>query len=475
MLKEIREAKRNRDAKSLLSSGSDINEAIEERVILRQDYPGRGLTLWLAYGGVNFESGSTHQLGDIRNFLTTKQGEEHYDWLAEKIVEWAEKNPALKASPTAKLFEIYHQDTYNRMEMVKSYYMVVMEVTDYHILSFFDSKQQALYWFKSANETAKKNVKNKVVLSEAIIPNLNFIKGWITSVVNPGESHSNYDNKAPKDWDVDDFRSWVRDMLSARGEIADETLSKVLNIPMGQEIKADSGSGLNQDFFFKKFGWGAVMYDVWVHIKKELGYSTITNETVRYKAEITLNDEQFLINLLNTTGVSSPNEYSPDKLGIKVPFEQWDNYGNWLQDNHPDIFNRILSGFNRSDYPDFSHLRGESKKENKNIESNSQNLKEAYVGTADILLPADGSRDSMASISRDPNITKVEVYFNLADVESIDPKTPAVYLEPFQNIYRAYPIDMDGNKISGMFSGAWIYSHDSRFPDSPVRLMDRHE
>ncbi len=108
----------------------------------------------------------------------------------------------------------------------------------------------------------------------SIKPNKSFIKKWSKEVVNPGKSYNVYDGKAPKDWDDDDFVSWVKGNMEGGHTISDRAVLAVSGLPKGVNIidlLNDNGSGLNGNKYFKKYdNWRSALYDIWQEIQKKI-------------------------------------------------------------------------------------------------------------------------------------------------------------------------------------------------------------
>lgn len=101
--------------------------------------------------------------------------------------------------------------------------------------------------------------------------NKNAIKTWATKIVNQGKSNSQYDNKRPIDWDIDDFKSYVKDYLDNNGRPS--TNLKMFNLPSESLFKyyANHGTGLNNDQYWNKYkNFGGAMYDLFTYLKKTI-------------------------------------------------------------------------------------------------------------------------------------------------------------------------------------------------------------
>jgi hypothetical protein len=114
---------------------------------------------------------------------------------------------------------------------------------------------------------------NKTMEADELIIDYRFLKKWSNIVINKGENNNEYDNKAPIDWDGDNFVSWVSDNLDSKDQIADDDLAKVLGLKKGTNLlnTLENGSGFNYDKEFKKYGnWRSALYDFWFAVTKKL-------------------------------------------------------------------------------------------------------------------------------------------------------------------------------------------------------------
>lgn len=121
----------------------------------------------------------------------------------------------------------------------------------------------------------EKKEKEPEIAPKSAIPNIDYFKTWSQIVVNPGKENSSYDNKAPKDWDGDDFVGFVKDSIDnddcpAIGSDSGHVIVKLLGITDNTSVinYYNQGSGLNNDEEFKKYdNWRASLYDVWKYLK----------------------------------------------------------------------------------------------------------------------------------------------------------------------------------------------------------------
>jgi hypothetical protein len=104
------------------------------------------------------------------------------------------------------------------------------------------------------------------------------IKKWAGTVVNPGQSYSEYDNKRPIDWDMDEFKSYIQDQLDT-SDIPTSSL-KMFNFPNKSLFKyyANQGTGLNGDKYWNKYeNFGGAMYDLFTYLKTNI-FSSVKSE-----------------------------------------------------------------------------------------------------------------------------------------------------------------------------------------------------
>jgi len=90
-------------------------------------------------------------------------------------------------------------------------------------------------------------------------------------------------------------------------------------------------------------------------------------------------------------------------------------------------------------------------------------------------IPADiytsGSRDKLGIIVGKSKKDRVQIVSKAMPHK----KDNIVIIMTDGKVRWAFPVSQEGEVIRGMFSGAFIYTSDSRFKSDPVRLMDRIE
>lgn len=147
------------------------------------------------------------------------------------------------------------------------------------VISYLESK-------KTKTPTPVTEEVSEVVTTESTPPSTKGfnMSDWLNTVVNKGESNSQFDNKKPKDWDVDMFKGWVNDNLDADGLVADKDLAKVIVFPIGVDLvdsfRKHHGSGRNDNKNYKELKtFGSGLYDIWEQIQQENG---LTNSDETY-------------------------------------------------------------------------------------------------------------------------------------------------------------------------------------------------
>jgi len=108
--------------------------------------------------------------------------------------------------------------------------------------------------------------------------NYPYLKKWMGTVVNKGESFSEYDNKPPSKWDESMFSNWFLDNAVDHSNTANQFTEKIFGIPKGTklisffETKENAGSGFNGNKNWNRFGSiKSALYDVWAEIKRKSG------------------------------------------------------------------------------------------------------------------------------------------------------------------------------------------------------------
>lgn len=113
---------------------------------------------------------------------------------------------------------------------------------------------------------------------------LNFakIRPWMDQIINPNKSHSEYDNKSPKDWSTDDFRSYVFDQLDGkdRPTISLEMFGFPHNISLVEYFSQNPSNYNNNKYWNKYQNIGGALYDIWDYIKQKLGLSESYNKRI---------------------------------------------------------------------------------------------------------------------------------------------------------------------------------------------------
>lgn len=144
--------------------------AKEEQVYIQ------GNTLWWSYAP---DSGFAVPLKDLKSYYTDKSDHKNFDAIVRRIVKWSKKNKPLKMSKSKSrlLYKIPVYESgrlvgydasklsiWGGIEKPKTYYyMVIIEEQDYHIIHFFKTKGEALWWIKEnigenkMNESFNKN------------------------------------------------------------------------------------------------------------------------------------------------------------------------------------------------------------------------------------------------------------------------------------------------------------------------------
>jgi hypothetical protein len=114
--------------------------------------------LWVTHSQ---SSGITAQMGSInRTFITDKSDDKNYDSIVPNILKWSKTAKPLKSKKDFKLFEI---PEYPYTKMGQNYdiwggtvkpigkkYLLVNTSETITVINLFDTKNEALAWFKSS-------------------------------------------------------------------------------------------------------------------------------------------------------------------------------------------------------------------------------------------------------------------------------------------------------------------------------------
>jgi hypothetical protein len=102
------------------------------------------------------------------------------------------------------------------------------------------------------------------------------LKVWGATVINPSEDFNEYDDKKPKDWDVDEFVSYFNDQITSQGFLSSSSeLSSMIKYKNSTSVSFwdtfKNGCGFNKDFYWNKFKSNkSIIYDLFEEIKKYL-------------------------------------------------------------------------------------------------------------------------------------------------------------------------------------------------------------
>jgi hypothetical protein len=129
-----------------------------------------------------------------------------------------------------------------------------------------------------------------------IINNLRIPKEIMDKVINPGKSYNSYDNKAPKDWDVDNFVGYVRDRMDSNNIIS--LCTPLLMFLFKENISIDmlnKGSRLNKNKNFNKYhNWCSALYDIWETVLKIYALEYIPKKWIK-ENKLKLTDAKLLL------------------------------------------------------------------------------------------------------------------------------------------------------------------------------------
>lgn len=117
---------------------------------------GNTLTLWVSYSPGSGTTSVFKKNEFPKAYLTTKTGDKNYDDIVR---------PIAKNFPEKKVIEVpmYEYNTKTReysvwdgpIKPIKMYYAVLTSEQNYHIVGFFDNKNEAKYW-TTMNDIADK-------------------------------------------------------------------------------------------------------------------------------------------------------------------------------------------------------------------------------------------------------------------------------------------------------------------------------
>ena len=108
--------------------------------------------LWIAY---DIGSGQTLYRVSRKSYITNARQDANYHPFADKIFEWSLQNKPLKKNNNSKLFELgvydKDKDPFKGDQPQKKFYMNVNKTEHLVVITFFDSKNEAIGWIKHSN------------------------------------------------------------------------------------------------------------------------------------------------------------------------------------------------------------------------------------------------------------------------------------------------------------------------------------
>jgi len=150
--------------------------------------------------------------------------------------------------------------------------------------------------------------------------NYPYLKKWMGTIINKGESFSEYDNKPPSMWDESMFSNWFLDNAVDHSNTANQFTEKIFGIPKGTklisffETKDNPGSGFNGNKNWNRFGSiKSALYDVWAEIKRNTG-------SVKSEGKLPMTNIQKVKRMIQSE-IASPKKLNEDKTFDEQEFK----------------------------------------------------------------------------------------------------------------------------------------------------------